>query len=633
MRPPIFRRVVPALAIGFLALAWVCPAASAQPRPPRTVLTIHWGSEDFPGTPVLDAAIRNVLLSQSDLPVNYYAEYLESETLPPETASLALRDYLREKFRGRRIDVVITNATPALQFALRYRDELFPAVPLVFNSGSLPDVLHGTPAGVTGVVNDVAWAETLELALKLHPAVRRVYVVAQAPASEWYEERIRTALHPFSQRVQLTYIREESVSRLLTTIKALPPQSLIFYTRYAPEDSSHIVYTDEIARLMAQVSPVPIYAASDVYMGTGIVGGMVRGSQATGTLVGTIARQILEGRPPQNIPVGTVPLVPTFDWRQLQRWTLDPSSLPPGSNIQFRTATVWESYGRYIVGATVLFVLQLVLILQLLAHRAKRQHAEDIVLKREATLRASYEQIRQLAGRVINAQEAARESIARDLHDDVCQQLVYVSMGIASLKSSSGDIQDALTQQAFSDLERDTHGMFDGIRRLSHELHPASLRLLGLAIALKTHCNEVAKRHDVTVSFTAEGDLRGLNPDVAVCFFRIAQEALRNGLEHGKARRFTVSLVRSGEDVELTVTDDGLGFDLETVRRNGTGLGLVSMEQRAHAVGAEVEVVTGPQQGTTIRVRGPVGAPQGVRHTDLDASGEEAPAAPTRQFT
>jgi two-component system sensor histidine kinase UhpB len=147
--------------------------------------------------------------------------------------------------------------------------------------------------------------------------------------------------------------------------------------------------------------------------------------------------------------------------------------------------------------------------------------------------------------------------------------------------------------------------MHEEIRRLSHELHPATLRLLGLAAAVKAHCVEVAKRHAVEVRFTADGDFAHVDPDVAVCFFRIAQESLRNGIVHGGARRLVVSLARTGEELELKVTDDGQGFDLEAVRTDGSGLGLVSIEERVHAFGGDVHIVTGPQQGTTIRVRAP----------------------------
>ena len=211
-----------------------------------------------------------------------------------------------------------------------------------------------------------------------------------------------------------------------------------------------------------------------------------------------------------------------------------------------------------------------------------------------------------MAGRLINAQEAARAHIARDLHDDICQQLVYVSMGVSTLKNSAGTIQDTETQRAFAELERDTEGTFEGIRRLSHDLHPASLRILGLAPALKTHCTEVEKRYNVKVAFKG-GDIGPLHPDIAVCFFRIAQESLRNGVVHGQATRFDVSLTRVDEHLEMTVIDNGRGFDLDAVRQRASGgLGLVSMEERAHVVGGEMQIRTALGRGTSIRVRGPV---------------------------
>jgi signal transduction histidine kinase len=288
------------------------------------------------------------------------------------------------------------------------------------------------------------------------------------------------------------------------------------------------------------------------------------------------------------------------------RWGIDPSRLPPGSQISFETPTLFEAYRAYVVGAIAVITGQLLLISALLAQRARRRSAEQTILVREASLRTSYERIRQLAGSLIRVEEAARASVAQDLHDDVCQRLACVSMGVETLRSSSGDIQDASAQHAFTGLARDMHVALDGIRRLSHDLHPATLRVLGLAPALKAHCADVAAAHGVQVIFTTEGDLSRLHPDVATCLFRIAQESLRNGIVHGRGLRFTVSLGRSGQEVELAVTDDGCGFDLEAVSRQPSGIGLVSMHERAHTIGGNVHIDTGSDQGTTIRVTAPV---------------------------
>jgi signal transduction histidine kinase len=606
------------LAVAGLMLAWPCPVASAQAGAPRTVLAIHGGPEFFPGVEAFDRAIRNTLLSSPDVPVNYFAEYLESEELTLATASKALAESIRLKFEGRRIDVLIANTVPALEFVLRLREELYPGAPVVFIAAAVPEaVARGTAGGVTGLVRSVAMKETLELALQLHPSVRQVFVVAYAPAVDGYAERVRSTLSEFSQRVQLTYIDESTLAGMVAAVKALPPRSLILYTRYSPVDVRRVVYPDELIAPIARAAAVPVYAGTGLYMGRGVVGGIMQGDEAAGTHIGQITRRILEGTPPDEIPIESPPLVPTFDWRQLKRWGIDPSTLPPGSEILFRTPTTWEAYKWYIVGAIVVVSAQLLLIAALLAQRARRRRAEETILTREASLRTSYERIRQLAGRLINAQEAARATIARDLHDDVCQRLSNVSIAVSGLKTFSGDIQGARAQQAFAELQRDMRATFDCIRRLSHDLHPATLRVLGLAPALNAHCAEVARLHGVQVAFTTGGDLGHLHPDVALCLFRIAQESLRNGIVHGEAPRFDVSLVRSGDEVELTVTDHGRGFDLEAVRRAGTGLGLVSMEERAHAVGANLHIVTALRQGTTIRVRGPAEPPLPVSALDV----------------
>jgi signal transduction histidine kinase len=302
-------------------------------------------------------------------------------------------------------------------------------------------------------------------------------------------------------------------------------------------------------------------------------------------------------------------VAPTLDWRQVQRWKIDVSRIPPDARTLFRTPTLWEAYGQYIVGLAVALVVQLVLIAGLLVQRARRHRAEKIIRAREAKLRASYRRIRQLAGQLIDAQEATRADIARDLHDDVCQELVGVTMAVESVKRRHGQIQDPQTQDLLSRLGERALEVVEGVRRLSHDLHPPTLRLLGLDAALKAYCVEVEKRHDVQVSFASKGDTSHLQPDVALCLFRIAQEALRNGAVHGAARRLAVGLTQHDGHVELTVTDDGRGFDLEAVRREGTGLGLVSIEERAHAVRGHVQIVSGLSQGTMIRVRVPTAAP------------------------
>ena len=578
--------------------------APAPPRTLKTVLAIHWGPPDFPITPVVNEAIREALATYEG-PVDYFAEYLESDRIAPGDATRSLADYIRQKYRGRRIDLVFAIADPALRFVLDRQAELFPDTPIVYSGVAIPeDGVRGAHGGLTAVMRGVAYGETLRLALELQPSTERVFVIERRPDRRTVES-VRAELLEFSKSVPLTFLDQETVPDLLAAVKTVPPRSVILYVFFSPNDPGVLPDLPVVAREVVEASPVPVYGTNERYIGSGVVGGVVRGSRETGTRMGEMALQILNGTPARNIPVENARLVPTIDWRQLQRWGIDPARLPPGSNIRFRAPTAWETYRGYIIGALVVVAAQLLLIAGLLVQRSRRRRAEATVLARETTIRTSYDRIRQLARRLINAQEAVRADIARDLHDGVCQDLTGMSIDVATLKGSAGSIQDARTQDTLSKIQDETRAMFEGIRRLSHELHPATLRVMGLASALGAHCAEVEKRHGLEVKLTTAGNFSDLQPDVAVCFFRIAQESMRNSIVHGAARRLAVSLARVGEQVELTVTDDGCGFDLEAVRRNGGGLGLVSIEERVYAIGGNVEIITGLQKGTTIYVRGP----------------------------
>ena len=521
-------------------------------------------------------------------------------------AESALLDYIRAKFRDRPLDAVLLDTAPAVEFALRHRAELFPDLPMVFVATSPPAaVLRGEVPGVTGVVRDPSQTETLELALKLHPRTTRVHVVAYAPLIEGYEERMASALARIARGVTLTYANEATLAEALATIRRLPADSLIFYTRYSPVPTGRVMLPDEVFARIAEASPVPIYGGNDINLGGGVLGGMMRSEVKMAARLGEITLRILEGAKPEDFPIESAQLAPMFDWRQVQRWGVDPASLPPDTELRFRDPTVWDLYGSYIIGTLVVVSAQLLLIAGLFRSRTRLRRADHTIRATEASLRVSYVRIRQMAGRLINAQEAARAEVARDLHDDVSQRLTSVSVGVSSLTNATGPLEDPKVQEGISELDREIRDALESIRRLSHDLHPATLRLLGLAPALRSHCHEIAKRHGVQVQFSSADGLATVHPDVAVCFFRIAQESMRNSVVHGGAKRMTVTLGCEGEELALTVVDDGCGFDVAAVRNDGRGLGLVTMEERVNLVGGHLSIVSVPGQGTTVCVRAP----------------------------
>jgi signal transduction histidine kinase len=594
MRP----RVVAALAVTLCATA-LHTSALAQVVSPRNVLVIHSGAESFPSNPILDAGIRETLASRSDLSIDYYTEYYEANLFPGERASLAFKDYIRQKYQGRRIDLVIAMTSAGMRFVLDHRGELFPEAPIVFFGLVAPyDIPRDVGGGVTGITTTgVAHTETLKLALALHPSTQRVFVVASGQDEEQFES-VRAELRDFSSRVTLTYLNERTNTRLLSAVKAIPLGSVILYIWHSQTDPGNVIYTDRVARLVADAATVPVYGTSDLYIGAGVVGGVVRSTRETGSRIGEMALRILSGTRAQDIPIEAAQVTPVVDWRQLQRWGIAPARLPAGSQVLFREPSAWQRYKAYIVGAVTTLFAQAALIGGLLIQRARRRKAEQEVHRSQAALRTSYDRIRDLGSKLLGAQESERSRIARELHDDISQQLAVLMIDVKLLARTTQGSADAMAVEATKRID----GIAKSVHALSHRLHPAGLRVLGLVEALDGLQAEMA-RPDWTITFTHENVPLKLAPDLTLSMFRIAQEALQNALKYSKALKVSVNLRGESDAVALTIVDDGVGFDVDGSW--GKGLGLISVRERIEAIGGTFQIHSSPGAGTTLAVRAP----------------------------
>jgi len=336
---------------------------------------------------MIDAAIKESLVSDPAAPVAYFTEYLESDRLPVEAASAALAGYIQQKYAGRSIDSVIVVADPAFQFVQQHQSDLFPNVPIVAATTSLLNSpLRSEGAGATGVTGSVGYGSTLTLALQLQPSTKRVFVIAYAPTLSLVET-LRPELRSFSDRVELTYFDDPSLDRLLAEVRALPADSIVLFVRHSREEVPNALSPADVARLVSEASPVPVYGISNTYMGTGIVGGMLASREQIGRRLGEMTRMILSGVSAKDIPIEQIPLRASLDWRQLTRWGIDPSRVPGGADLQFRQATPWERYRGYIVGTIALIALQTLLIGALLVQRRRRHRAESALRESEAHFR------------------------------------------------------------------------------------------------------------------------------------------------------------------------------------------------------------------------------------------------------
>jgi PAS domain S-box-containing protein len=235
--------------------------------------------------------------------------------------------------------------------------------------------------------------------------------------------------------------------------------------------------------------------------------------------------------------------------------------------------------------------------------------AKDIAfLKRaEADLRDAEVARDELSRKMMNAQEANRTSIARELHDDIGQSLAVLKIQMLRAgQPVSGHPE--MMHASLKDLSVKLEKIINKVSRLSHDLHSSELELLGLAVAIKGHCRECSEQLGIPVDCSCDHLREKLDGMIALAFLRVLQEGMHNAMKHSGAKSITVRLTRSDHDLGLEIKDDGVGFDVEGARL-AAGLGLISMRERIHLIGGNFEVWSSPGQGTRITVRAPIVKP------------------------
>jgi signal transduction histidine kinase len=201
----------------------------------------------------------------------------------------------------------------------------------------------------------------------------------------------------------------------------------------------------------------------------------------------------------------------------------------------------------------------------------------------------------------VSAEETERSRIARELHDDISQQLAVLRIELQLLLRTLDDSARERVAGIGTQVER----VAMSVHELSHRLHPTRLRVHGLVGALEGLRRELSQP-GLDITFTHENVPEDLPPDHTVCLFRVAQEALQNVIKYGGARHASLRLVTVDGRLELSIVDDGVGFDVGKAARRG--LGLTSMGERIEVAGGTFRIESQPGSGTRLNVTLPVGA-------------------------
>jgi PAS domain S-box-containing protein len=231
---------------------------------------------------------------------------------------------------------------------------------------------------------------------------------------------------------------------------------------------------------------------------------------------------------------------------------------------------------------------------------------EDITEKRAAQekLQQSETSLQKLAGHLIQAQEEEGRRIARELHDDINQQLGLLQIDLERLEQHLPDSADQTRKKLHEQCEHVSEISSD-VRAILHRLHPSKLQYLGIEVSANNFCRDLSARHRVKIDFHSENIPQDLPIDISFCLFRVLQEAIQNATKHSGSPHFQVLLSGGSNEIQLTVHDSGKGFDLEDAMK-GTGLGLSIMKERLRLVNGDLYVDSQQLRGTTIRARVPL---------------------------
>jgi signal transduction histidine kinase len=570
------------LSVALLALCLLFRSGPGQElKQVRRVAVFYELGVSSPAVRLLDREIR-AALEQSPYQIELYPEYLETTLFDDPADQQRFRDEYIRKYQHRRPDLIIALGPSPLRFMLDSHEKFFAGIPIVFGGTSESQADNPTlDADFTGCWAMFEPSQTLEAALRLQPDSRHVVVVGGVSSFDKHLEAIfRDRLHSYEATLNFTYLTDLDTRTLLERLKHLPEHTIVLYTHFGMDGKgARYVGASQGGPMIAHAANAPVFGPSDVDLGHGEVGGYLHSFAKEGSIVGEMAVRILNGARTQDIPIVRGANAYMFDSRALSRWGFKESALPRGSIVLYRPPTLWER-SRWAWALSLVAVL----CLSALALNFRLKGAKDRQFA--------------LSGMLINAQEKERSRLASEIHDDFSQRLALMALELESAEEAIGASPDEAVQQVHNVLNSASEIAAD-LHTLSHRLHSSALERLGLVPGITALCKEFAVQHGIEVDLLTEDLSQPVRPDVALCSFRIVQEALRNMKKHSGAAKAHVRLRKVGDKLLVRVYDHGFGFDVHNPRRE-SGIGIRSMEERAGLLGGRFEIHSKPGQGTRI---------------------------------
>jgi signal transduction histidine kinase len=604
----IGRSACPGLAAAVLLLTGVGDAAAERKR----VMFLHSAGTEFGPWSEYAKAIRTELRRQAPWPVDSIDHSLLSARSRDEKPEIAFIQYLRALYADRPFDLIITLGAPAVGFVQRYRDQLFLGTPVLFAAVEQRRIQYSglteNDAVVTHVHDFSAFFESI---LRVLPDTKTLAVVNGTSGLErFWDGEIRREAKAFENRITFKWYNDLSFADILKDAAALPPHSAIFWELMMVDAAGVVHEGDAALKRLHSVANAPIFAYQGAFFGPEIVGGPMHSPTNTGLRVVNTAIRILQGEKAGTIKVPVTGFATAkYNWREMQRWGISESRLPPGSEIHFRAPTLWDRYSTevLVVGAALLFQAALIF---WLIYEHRRRHFAEVASQ---TSRAELAHVNRRA-----TVSELSVSIAHEVNQPLAAIGVYAHAASNWLKPDRINIEQAnkaLDQIMSASLRAGEiiHNLRAMFKKESRETAPVDVNRVIVAVVALVRME--AQIHDVEI----RGQLEDRLPPVLGVELQLQQVILNlvmNAIEamHSTSgpRELTVrSELSAPNEVRVSVEDTGHGIPASELQRifhpmfttkaNGMGMGLAICQSIIERHDGRIWVVAGSKRGSTFQ--------------------------------
>ena len=389
-----------------LVFMWVAAAVvllvsigetAAQPKSgetaaqPKKILLLHTFGPNFEQGAAWSREIQKELNRQSPWPLNIQEQSLVTALDGDDAAEAKFVEYLKALYAQRPPDLIVALGAPAARFVQQHRTDLYPTTPMLLAAVEVrrvePSMLSEQDA-VAGVRYDQVAA--IENILRLLPETKAIaIIIGNSPNERFWAGEHKRILGPLlKNKVELIFYGEQPFEEILKEVASLPPHTAIFFQQLAVDGAGAVYGDKEPLKRIYEVANAPIFSFDESYFNGEVVGGpMFSPAEGARPMAAAVAVRMLGGEKAGGIKVPPIGFsAPKYDWRQLQRWNISESRLPPGSEILFREPTAWERYSWQIASHLVVLLIQAGLISLLLSEHRRRQLAEVQSRQRMAEL-------------------------------------------------------------------------------------------------------------------------------------------------------------------------------------------------------------------------------------------------------